>query len=66
MRHGRIRINSLYLGNKGEKGIKGIALIQSLSGAINRSRGCRTEAGLGGECTHLIRSTLSGGTDWAS
>lgn len=65
MRRGRIRANSLYPGNKGEKGIRDITLIWSLSGAINRSGGHRTEAGWGGECTALIRSAERS-ADWAS
>lgn len=47
MRHGRRRINPLYLGSKGEEGIKDIATILSLTGAINRSRGQQSRSRFG-------------------
>lgn len=39
MGRGRVRMDSLYLGSKGEKGIEDIATVSSLSGAVNGSRG---------------------------
>lgn len=47
MRHGRRRINPLYLGSKGEEGIKDIATILSLTGAVNRSRGQQSRSRFG-------------------